>query len=342
MIDVGIVGASGYTARELMRILVRHPEVRLAMATSRQDEGTRVDTLHPTLAHRTDLTCVPFDPDRTAETVQVAFLALPHVTSMEAARELRKRGVRVIDLSADYRLKDPQVYADWYDHAHVDPSGLAEAVYGLPELYRHQIPAANLIANPGCYTSTSILGLAPLIADDRIERTGIVIDAKSGVSGAGRSPKLTTLFPECNESISAYGVGRHRHTPEIDQVLTDIGQTSGGSAPVEVIFTPHLVPMDRGILATIYATPKHSPAEGELIDLYRDFYATSPFVRIVKHLPGTKDSSGTNFCDITLRVVRGRIVVISCLDNLLKGASGVAVQNFNLMHGLDETTALLA
>jgi N-acetyl-gamma-glutamyl-phosphate reductase len=342
MIDVGIVGASGYTARELMRIVLRHPEARLVMATSRQDEGTRVDTLHPSLAHRTELTCEPFDPDRAAAKVQVAFLALPHVTSMEAARELRKRGVRVIDLSADYRLKDARVYADWYDHEHMDAAGLAEAVYGLPELYRDQIPAAQLIANPGCYTSTSILALAPLVATDRIERSGIVIDAKSGVSGAGRSPKLSTLFPECNESISAYGVGRHRHTPEIDQVLTDVGRDSGGGAPVEVIFTPHLVPMDRGILATIYASPKQAVAEGDLMELYREFYRESPFVRVVKHLPGTKDSAFTNFCDITLRVVRGRIVVLACLDNLLKGASGVAVQNFNLMHGFDETEALMA
>lgn len=342
MIDVGVVGASGYTARELMRILLRHPGARLVMATSRQDEGTRVDALHPSLGQRTDLTCEPFDPDRAARKVQVAFLALPHVTSMEAARELRRRGVRVIDLSADYRLTDPHVYADWYDHEHTDPEGLSEAVYGLPELYRDRIPKANLIANPGCYTSTSILGLAPLIATDRVERSGIVIDAKSGVSGAGRSPKLTTLFPECNESLSAYGVGRHRHTPEIDQVLTDVGRRSGGGTPVEVIFTPHLVPMDRGILATIYAVPKGPAVEGELMDLYRDYYAESPFVRVVKHLPGTKDSAGTNFCDITLRMVRGRILVIACLDNLLKGASGVAVQNFNLMTGHPETEALLA
>lgn len=340
MTDVAIVGASGYTARELFRILLRHPNARVVAATSRQDEGTRVDSLHPSLAARTNLSCETFDPDRLAEKCQLAFLALPHVNSMEAALELRRRGIKVIDLSADYRLKNAQVYADWYDHAHIDPEGLSEAVYGLPEIYRDQIPSAALIANPGCYTSASILALAPLIAENRVERTGIIIDAKSGVSGAGRSPKLTTHFPECNESLAAYNVGRHRHTPEIDQVLTDLGRNSG--EPVEVIFTPHLVPMDRGILATVYATPRHAAAETDLRELFREYYAASPFVRVVNHLPATKDSAGTNFCDLTVRVVRGKILVISCLDNLLKGAAGVAAQNFNLMMGHEETTALLA
>jgi N-acetyl-gamma-glutamyl-phosphate reductase len=277
------------------------------------------------------------EPDRLAELAQVAFLGLPHAASLMVAPELRKRGMRVIDLSADYRLKDPVVYADWYDHVHTDPDGLREAVYGLPELFRSRIGAANLIANPGCYTSASILALAPLLAEDVIERSGIIIDAKSGVSGAGRSPKLTTHFPECNESFSAYGVGRHRHTPEIDQILSDV---AGG--PVEVLFTPHLVPMDRGIFATIYATPKNGPAvEHDLMALYRRFYAASPFVRVVDRLPSTKDSAYTNFFDVTVRVVRGRIVILACLDNLLKGAAGVAVQNFNLMLGHPETTALL-
>ncbi len=259
---------------------------------------------------------------------------------MAVVPDLRRLGVRVIDLSADYRLADPQVYADWYGHAHTDAEGLRSAVYGLPELYREAIPPAGLIANPGCYTSASILGLAPLIAEDLVERHGIIIDAKSGVSGAGRSPKLTYHFPECNESLAAYGVGRHRHTPEIDQVLTDVGASGGRGEPVEVIFTPHLVPMDRGIFATIYAQPKRTAVEHDLLELYRSFYARSPFVRVVGHLPATKDSAYTNFCDITVRVVRGRILVLSCLDNLIKGAAGVAVQNLNLMLGCAEETAL--
>jgi N-acetyl-gamma-glutamyl-phosphate reductase len=340
MTRVAIVGASGYTALELIRILLRHPAAQITMATSRQDEAPRIDAIHPSLSNRIDLTCSPFDADRVADAADLAFLALPHAASMAAAKALRRRDLAVIDLSADYRLKDPAVYKTWYSHEHTDLDGLRDAVYGLPEIYRDQIPPARLIANPGCYTSTSILGLSPLIADDRIERTDIIIDAKSGVSGAGRSPKLSSLFAECNENFSAYGVGRHRHQPEIEQVLTDVGRRSG-PGEVEVIFTPHLVPMDRGILATIYATPKAAAHERELLDLYRDFYQSSPFVRIVEHLPATKDSAYSNFCDITLRVVRGRIVIIACLDNLLKGAAGVAVQNFNLMLGHDETTALI-
>jgi N-acetyl-gamma-glutamyl-phosphate reductase len=340
MTRVAIVGASGYTALELIRILLRHPAARITMATSRQDEAPRLDALHPSLTNRIDLSCVAFDADRVAEAADLAFLALPHAASMAAAKALRERGVSVIDLSADYRLKDPAVYKTWYEHEHTDLDGLRDAVYGLPEIYRSHIRSARLIANPGCYTSASILGLAPLIADDRIERSGIIIDAKSGVSGAGRAPKLSNLFAECNESFSAYNVGRHRHQPEIDQVLSDVGKPRGAAA-VEVIFTPHLVPMDRGILATIYATPKKGVDERELLGLYREYYAASPFVRVVDHSPATKDSAYSNFCDITVRVVRGRIVVISCLDNLIKGASGVAVQNFNLMRGHDETTALV-
>lgn len=334
--NVAVVGASGYAALELFRILSQHPGARITLATSRQDERPRIDALHPRLTGCVDLECEPFDADRLAGAAEFAFLALPHAASLSVTPLLRRRGVKVIDLSADYRLKSAQVYKDWYDHAHTDPEGLAEAVYGLPEIYRERIPSAGLIANPGCYTSTSILALAPLLAERRIEPSDIIIDAKSAVSGAGRTPKLTTHFPECNESFTAYGVGRHRHTPEIEQVLTDLC-----GAAVDVIFTPHLVPMDRGILATIYATPRGHAVEHDLMGLYRAYYRDSPFVRVVGHVPATKDSSHTNFCDITLRVVKGRVLVIACLDNLIKGASGVAVQNFNLMTGWHETTALL-
>jgi N-acetyl-gamma-glutamyl-phosphate reductase len=338
-VGVAIVGASGYAARELIQILLRHPQARVAMATSRQDEAPRLDALHPSLSRRIDLACEPFDADRVAERASFAFLALPHTASMAVVPALRQRDVRVIDLSADYRLSDPQVYADWYGHPHTDLSGLEGAVYGLPELFREQIPDAGLIANPGCYTSTGILALAPLIAEDLVERTSIIIDAKSGVSGAGRSPKLNFHFPECNESLSAYSVGRHRHTPEIDQVLTTV--TGGKGEPVEVIFTPHLVPMDRGIFATVYAEPRRTAVEHDLAELYRTYYSDSPFIRVVSHLPSTKDSAFTNYCDIAVRVVRGRIVVLACLDNLIKGAAGVAVQNLNIMLGCPETTALL-
>ena len=337
---VAIVGASGYGSRELIRILLNHPGARIAMATSRSDETPAVADLHPSLRGRIDLACEPFDADRIASVAKVAFLGLPHTASLAVTPSLRERGVRVIDLSADYRLKDPSTYADWYGHTHTDPAGLASAVYGLPELYRTSIPRADLIANPGCYTSTAILALAPLIAEDKVERQGIIVDAYSGISGAGRTPKPSFHFPEANENLIAYNVGRHRHTPEIDQVLSDVGKGSAPD-PVEVIFTPHLAPIDRGIHASIYAMPRETAVEHDLMDLYRSFYVDSPFVRIVDHPPGTKDSAQTNFIDMTLRVVRGRVVILACLDNLVKGAAGVAVQNFNLMFGHPETTALI-
>ena len=270
---VAIVGASGYAARELIRILLNHPRVRIAAATSRQDESPRLDALHPSLARRIDLTCEPFDAARIADRASVAFLALPHTASMAVVPDLRRLGVRVIDLSADYRLADPQVYADWYGHAHTDAEGLRAAVYGLPELFREKIPPADLIANPGCYTSASILALAPLIAEDLVERHGIIIDAKSGVSGAGRSPKLTYHFPECNESL--VGLRRRPASPHArDRPGADRRRRAAAAVePVEVIFTPHLVPMDRGIFATIYAQPKRTAVEHDLLDLYRSFYA---------------------------------------------------------------------
>jgi len=336
---VAIVGASGYGSRELIRILLNHPGVTIAAATSRSDESPRVAALHPSLLGRIDLACEPFDADRIASVASVAFLGLPHTASLGVTPALRERGVRVIDLSADYRLKDAATYADWYGHPHTDPVGLASAVYGLPELYRQAIPPAGLIANPGCYSSAAILALAPLIVGDKVERSGIIVDAYSGISGAGRSPKSAFHFPEANENLVAYNVGRHRHTPEIDQVLTDVGRPSAAEA-VEVIFTPHLAPIDRGIHASIYAVPKGTAVEHDLLDLYKSFYADCPFVRIVGHPPGTKDSAQTNFVDITLRVVRGRVVILACLDNLIKGAAGVAVQSFNLMHGWPETTAM--
>jgi N-acetyl-gamma-glutamyl-phosphate reductase len=337
---LAIVGASGYGSRELIRILLNHPGAKIALATSRDADSPTIAELHPSLNGRIDLACEPFDAERIASVAKVAFLGLPHTASLEVTPLLRARGVRVIDLSADYRLKDASTYADWYGHTHTDPDGLLEAVYGLPELFRSKIPRADLIANPGCYTSTAILALAPLVAHDRIERTGIIVDAYSGISGAGRSPKPAFHFPEANENLVAYSVGRHRHTPEIDQVLSEVGRETSDQ-PVEVIFTPHLAPVDRGIHASIYAVPKGPAIEHDLIELYRSFYADSPFVRVVNHPPGTKDSTNTNFIDITIRVVRGRILILACLDNLVKGAAGVAVQNFNLMFGHPETTGLI-
>jgi N-acetyl-gamma-glutamyl-phosphate reductase len=275
-------------------------------------------------------------PADAAKRADCVFSCLPHGVTAGIVPELLAAGARVVDFSADYRLDDAATYAEWYDHEHPDPGRLGKTVYGLPELFRSQILLADLVANPGCYTTSAILAIAPLVKAGLIEPEDIIIDAKSGVSGAGRTPKLNTLFPECNESISAYGVGKHRHTPEIEQI---VGRATGRKP--KVIFTPHLVPMDRGILSTIYARPARNASEAILLETLVDFYRHEPFVKVVEHLPSSKDTSGTNFCHLTARLVRGRVLLFSSLDNLIKGASGAAAQNFNLMYGFDETTALV-
>jgi N-acetyl-gamma-glutamyl-phosphate reductase len=335
MIRVAILGGTGYTALELIRILLRHPQAKITAVTSRSETG-HIGEVHPSLYGRLDLRLENLTPAQIKERADVVFGCLPHVASMEIVPQLLEAGLKVVDLSADYRLNDAAVYEKWYGHAHSDSGRLKSTVYGLPELFAKQIPGQQLIANPGCYTSTSILALAPLLANKLIAPTGIIIDAKSGVSGAGRSPKLNTLFAEANESLTAYSVGSHRHTPEIEQVLT----TASGQK-VEVIFTPHLIPMDRGIFATIYATPTKNVDQKSLLEAMRSFYAGKPFIRVTDQIPNTKAVSGTNYCDITARVVKGKVLVMAVLDNLIKGASGVAVQNFNLMCGYPEETALI-
>jgi N-acetyl-gamma-glutamyl-phosphate reductase len=334
-VKVAVLGGSGYTAVELIKILLRHPGAEIAAVTSRQDE--HIEDLHPSLLGRLDLRCEPFDPDKLkAKGVRCAFGCLPHGTSMESIPPLLERGMRVVDLSADYRLRDARVYQEWYKEAHHDAANLAHAVYGLPEVYGDRINAARLVANPGCHPQPPALGLAPLLAHALIEPTGIIIDSKTGVSGGGREPKKQFHFPECNESVAAYGVGTHRHTPEIEQTVSDVA-----GKPVSVIFTPHLIPMDRGIFSTVYATPTRPVTEPELTELFRTYYAGKPFVRVRTGLPATKDTVDTNFLDIAVKVVRGRVLVLATADNLVRGASGVAVQNFNRMFGFDERTGLL-
>jgi len=337
MVQVAILGATGYTALELIKILLRNPDVKITALTSRQEGTPPIHTIHQSLVGRLDMNCEDLSPADVCRRTEFVFCCLPHVASMEAVPTLLAGGCRVVDLSADYRLNDPAAYEKWYGHAHSDAERLGTTVYGLPELWADRIPGQKLIANPGCYTSASILGLAPFVKGGWIEPTGIVIDAKSGVSGAGRAPKLGTLFSECNEAVSAYSVGnKHRHLPEIEQVLS-----AACGVTVEAIFTPHLIPMDRGIIATIYGRLKKPATDAQLIAAAREFYAGKPFIRVVDHLPSTKDSANTNYCDITVRQARGQAIIISCLDNLIKGAAGVAVQNFNLMCGFPETTGLL-
>ncbi len=335
MTRVAILGGTGYTALELLKILLRHPHAQVTALTSRT-ETSHVCDVHPSLAGRLDLKLENLSPGQLAERADVVFGCLPHVASMETVPGLLAAGLKVIDLSADYRLTDAAVYETWYGHAHTDAGRLQSTVYGLPELFGDQIKGQSLIANPGCYTSTSILALAPLLCGGFIKPTGIIIDAKSGVSGAGRTPKQNILFAECNESLAAYSVGTHRHQPEIEQVLSDV---SGKN--VDVIFTPHLTPMDRGIEATIYAVPKKSASQADLLSACREFYRGKPFVRVIDRIPATKDSAYTNYFDMTIRVVKDRVVILACLDNLIKGASGVAVQNLNLLCGYPETTGLV-
>lgn len=336
MIRVAILGASGYSALELMRILLRHPEVEITALTSRKTESLAVAQVHPSLNGLLHLNLENLTADEIAKRADCVFCCLPHGASASAVAELLPRGKKVIDLSADYRLKSAAVYAEWYGLEHADPGRLASAVYGLPEIYRERIQRADLVANPGCYPTSAILALAPLLRAGAILPRGIIVDSKSGVSGGGREPKPAFHFPECNESVSAYGVGTHRHMPEIDQVLTEVADSE-----IRVVFTPHLVPMDRGILSTCYAEPTGEFNEKSLLDVMREFYGNERFVRVTDSLPTTKQVSGSNFCDVTVRSVRGRVVVISAIDNLIKGASGAAVQNFNILYGLKETTALL-
>ena len=337
MIDVAVLGATGYTALELVKILLRHPEVRITVATSSKDGQPPISTVHPSLVGRLEIPLEDLEPAEVAARASCVFSCLPHTASASVVPALLDAGATVIDFSADYRLDDAATYLEWYGLEHVDPSRLGQVAYGLPELFRPLLKDATLVANPGCYSTSAILPLAPLVKAGLIECDDIIIDSKSGVSGAGRSPKLMTHFPECNESMSAYNVGRHRHTPEIEQVIA----RHAGSLP-EVIFTPQLAPMDRGILSTIYARPTRPVTEAEVAAVLHQAYDAERFVRVVDHLPATKDTVDTNFCDITVRVVRGRILLISCLDNLVKGAAGAAVQNFNCVFGLPETAGLLS
>lgn len=336
MVRVAVLGASGYGARELLRLLARHPQVEVTALTTRQETRPQVADEHPFLRGQLDLHLENLSVEEVARRADCVFCCLPHAASAEAVAPLVDADCKVVDFSADYRLNDPQVYQQWYEHEHPDPGRLGQTAYGLPELYRQRIKSADLVANPGCYPTGAILALAPLLKAGLASPEGIIVDSKTGVSGGGRTPKPAFHFPECNESVVAYGVGNHRHTPEIDQVLSDFG-----GRPTDVVFTPHLIPMDRGIFTTAYATPTGADVTAErALAALRSFYENEPFVRVVEAVPATKHVLGSNFCDVTVRLVRGRLVVLSVIDNLIKGASGAAVQNFNLMHGFEETTAL--
>lgn len=338
MIRVAVVGASGYTGVELIRLLVGHPEVEICCVTSRQHEGLPINQVFPSLSGFCELVCSPLDVSAIAAQAELVFTALPHKSAMEVIPDFLAAGCKVIDLSADYRLKDKDVYEQWYQE-HTSPELLSEAVYGLPELFREQIAAARLVANPGCYPTSVALGLAPLLSKGLIDTASLVIDSKSGVTGAGRGAKQGSLYCEVNEGFKAYNIGSHRHTPEIEQTLTVLS-----GAPVQVTFTPHLLPINRGILSTIYATLLEIKSSEELIELYHEYYVKESFVRVMpgNELPNVAYVRGTNFCDLGLvsDPRTGRVILVSAIDNLVKGAAGQALQNMNLLYGFTETLGL--
>lgn len=337
---VAIAGASGYTGLELLRLLARHPSLEVVRATGDRAAGEPVSAHHPSLGRAYEgLVFEPLDPATVARGVEAVFLALPHKATMSVVPEVLRSGVRVLDLSADFRLHDASLYDTWYKVSHTAPEYLARAVYGLPELHREAIRTAQLVAVPGCYPTTSILGAAPLLAGGAVDPATIVIDAKSGISGAGRKVELPYLFTEAGEGVSPYSVGAHRHTAEIEQELSEVA----GHA-VRVSFTPHLLPMSRGILATVYASLRSAMSREDLAPAFERLYAASPFVRLLPagRWPATQHVRGSNRCDVAFTVDPrvGRVVVASVTDNLVKGASGQAIQCANLALGLPEDAGL--
>lgn len=333
---VAIIGGTGYTASELVRILAVHPRVEIAAIVSKSRAGERFSEVHPAFRDIEDRPMVEMKALDEIE-FDLAFLALPHRVSMEYVRDHGVDAHRIIDLSGDFRLQSADVYEEWYQTTHVAPEKLESVAFGLPELYREQIREARLVANPGCYPTSAILALAPLLRRGLVEPRGPVVDSKSGVTGAGARPSAMTHFPEVVGSFKAYGLLRHRHTPEIEQALSFVA-----GRQVEVLFTPHLLPIDRGILTTAYAVPTDGFDAGKLQDIYAEDYADEPFVRLVENPPSLKHVRGSNYCDVfpTYDARTNRVVVISVLDNLVKGAAGQAVQNLNLVFGWPETTGL--
>lgn len=338
MIKVGIVGGTGYTGIELARLVLAHPAMELTCITSRQDAGQPLATQWPQLAARTDLRfCAP-DLD-VLQACELVFFATPHGTAMAMAGNLLEAGVRVIDLSADFRLQDAAAWSQWYGMAHTEPALLAEAVYGLPELNRERIAQARLVANPGCYPTAVILGFLPLLERGLLEVDSLIADAKSGVSGAGRKLALGVVYGEVADNFKAYGVDGHRHQPEMTQLLDQCA-----AAPVTLTFVPHLLPMFRGMEATLYAKAR-APID-DIVGVYRERYAGEPFVYVhdAMGVPETRAVRGSNACHLGVRYFpeQGRVVVMSVIDNLVKGASGQAVQNANLMFGYPEHLGLAA
>jgi len=348
VLKIGIIGATAYTSLELIKILLRHPEVKITYLGIRRTDHPRISDIFPVLKGMIDLPCETIEQKDIPENIDLAFITLPPTISMQYVPLFIKKGIRVIDFSADYRFRDRSLYEKWYKTQHTDSNGIETAVYGLPELFRNEIRRTTLVGNPGCYTTATILALAPLLTKGLIYPEDIIVDAKSGVSGRGREPREDTHYCECNENIEAYSVGGHRHSPEIEHILS-----LKTNQKVSIQFVPHLIPMNRGILCTIYAKPKSRKDAGinnisflndnEIHGIYKEFYGNEPFIRLKEdnETPKTKDVIYTNFCDIAVKVTDNRIIILSAIDNLIKGASGQAVQNMNVMYGFDEKQGLL-
>ena len=338
MLRIGIMGASGYAGEELIRILLNHPEVQIKALAAKIDKVAIYD-LYPWLKGMLDLECSDMSADDVAKKSDVVFLALPHKVSMQFVPLFLNKGKKVIDLSADFRLKDVSVYEKWYEVKHTCAGCIVKAVYGLPEFYREKIKKAELVANPGCYPTSAILGCAPLLKKDLVDTEFIVCDSKSGVSGAGRVPSQPLMFTEIQNSFRPYKVNAHRHMPEINQELSCLG---GGE--VKVNFVPHLVPMERGMLSTIYLKLKKKITTKEALKAYKDFYKKEYFIRVLEEgvYPDTKNVVRTNFCDISVEIFpeNSIAIVVTAIDNLTKGASGQAVQNMNIMYGFKENKGL--
>lgn len=335
-LKVAIVGASGFTGSELARLLLNHPGVSISMITSETHAGKPFSALHPQFLGRLDIPLVSAE-EVGKHKVDIIFLALPHGVSMDFVSKWKDSGAKIIDLSGDFRLSTKEVYEVWYHKTHSYPEGFESAVYGMPELYSEQIKGASLVANPGCYPTASILSLAPLFEKKIIDESSVIIDAKSGLTGAGIKASATTHFSNVNENFKPYGIAGHRHAIEIEEQL---GVLSGNETVIQ--FTPHLLPVDRGILATSYAKVNVEMDQEKLTEIYKDFYQDKPFVRLRTEAPGIKDVRGSHFCDVfpVWDKRTERVIVISAIDNLLKGAASQAVHNMNLMSGMPEGEGL--
>jgi N-acetyl-gamma-glutamyl-phosphate reductase len=341
MINAAICGITGYTGLELIRVLLRHPRVAIKALTARFDKQTSISDVYPEFKGRLDITCESLVPDKLLKKgVDVVFLALPHRVSMEYAPSFIKKGKAVVDLSADFRIKNVGVYEKYYNIKHISKEYIKSSIYGLPELNKNKIKNARLIANPGCYPTGSILAVAPLASKSRLGKGPVILDAKSGATGAGRKADKGIIFSEVSENMKAYKVGIHQHTPEIEQ---ELGNAAGCS--VNIIFTPQLVPIRRGILTTAYIPLKKQADTAEISALYRSFYKDAPFIKVYEKglMPQIKDVAYTNNCAIGVAISRDKktAIIVTVIDNLLKGASGQAVQNMNIMFGLPETMGLV-